>query len=39
MFKILQKAATVGIATVQYPTVPAVLSEHFRGRPEFDFAA
>src|ERR1019366_2742644 len=39
MFKILQKTVTTGIATVAYPSVPAVVSAHFRGRPEFDFAA
>lgn len=39
MFKILQKAFTTGIATVAYPDVPAVVSAHFRGRPEFDFAS
>ncbi len=38
MFKILQKAITTGIATVAYPDVPAVVSAHFRGAPEFDFA-
>ena len=37
MFKILQKTATTGIATVAYPDVPAVVSGNFRGRPEFDF--
>jgi Ni,Fe-hydrogenase III small subunit/formate hydrogenlyase subunit 6/NADH:ubiquinone oxidoreductase subunit I len=37
MFKILQKTVTTGIATVAYPDVPAVVSSHFRGRPEFDF--
>src|SRR5476649_132750 len=37
MFKILQKTFTTGIATVAYPDVPAVVSGHFRGRPEFDF--
>jgi Ni,Fe-hydrogenase III small subunit/formate hydrogenlyase subunit 6/NADH:ubiquinone oxidoreductase subunit I len=39
MFKILQKTVTTGIATVAYPDVPAVVSAHFRGRPEFDFAS
>jgi Ni,Fe-hydrogenase III small subunit/formate hydrogenlyase subunit 6/NADH:ubiquinone oxidoreductase subunit I len=39
MFKILQKTFTTGIATVAYPDVPAVVSAHFRGRPEFDFAS
>jgi Ni,Fe-hydrogenase III small subunit/formate hydrogenlyase subunit 6/NADH:ubiquinone oxidoreductase subunit I len=38
MFKILQQTITTGIATVAYPYVPAVVSAHFRGRPEFDFA-
>jgi Ni,Fe-hydrogenase III small subunit/ferredoxin len=36
MFKILQKAARVGIATVPYPQAPAVVSGQFRGRPEFE---
>jgi Ni,Fe-hydrogenase III small subunit/formate hydrogenlyase subunit 6/NADH:ubiquinone oxidoreductase subunit I len=39
MFKILQKTVTTGISTVAYPQVPAVVSAHFRGRPEFDFAS
>jgi Ni,Fe-hydrogenase III small subunit/formate hydrogenlyase subunit 6/NADH:ubiquinone oxidoreductase subunit I len=39
MFKILQQTVTTGIATVAYPDVPAVVSAHFRGRPEFDFAS
>ena len=39
MFKILQKTVTAGISTVAYPHVPAVVSAHFRGRPEFDFAS
>lgn len=39
MFKILEKAAKVGIATVPYPETRAIVSEHFRGRPEFDFTA
>ena len=39
MFKILQKAAAVGMATVPYPHAQAVVSEHWRGRPEFDWAA
>ena len=39
MFKILQKTLTTGTATVAYPDSPAVISEHFRGRPEFDLAA
>src|ERR1035438_7391449 len=39
MFKILQKTVTTGIATVAYPDVPAVVSAHFRGRPDFDFAS
>ena len=38
MFKILQKAVTTGVATVAYPDAPAVVSGHFRGQPEFDFA-
>src|ERR1051325_2832854 len=39
MFKILQKTVTTGCATVDYPQTRAVISEHFRGRPEFDLAA
>jgi Ni,Fe-hydrogenase III small subunit/formate hydrogenlyase subunit 6/NADH:ubiquinone oxidoreductase subunit I len=39
MFKILQKAFITGSATVAYPETPPVISEHFRGRPEFDFAS
>src|ERR1035438_6239773 len=39
MFKILQKTLSIGIATVAYPDVPAVVSGQFRGRPEFHFAA
>ena len=38
MFKILQKTVATGSATVAYPFSPAVISEHFRGRPEFDLA-
>ena len=37
MFKILQKTFRTGIVTAQYPTERAQLSEHFRGRPRFDF--
>jgi formate hydrogenlyase subunit 6/NADH:ubiquinone oxidoreductase subunit I len=37
MFKILQKTWQCGIVTVPYPDEPALISEHFRGRPEFDF--
>jgi Ni,Fe-hydrogenase III small subunit/formate hydrogenlyase subunit 6/NADH:ubiquinone oxidoreductase subunit I len=39
MFKILQKTFSEGIATVPYPDAAPVISEHFRGCPEFDFAA
>jgi Ni,Fe-hydrogenase III small subunit/formate hydrogenlyase subunit 6/NADH:ubiquinone oxidoreductase subunit I len=39
MFKILQKTMATGSATVAYPYTPAVISEHFRGCPEFDLAA
>ena len=39
MFKILQKTFTTGIATVGYPEAAPVVSEHFRGRPEFNFEA
>lgn len=37
MFKILQKAVSTGIVTVNYPAEPAKISERFRGRPSFDF--
>jgi Ni,Fe-hydrogenase III small subunit/formate hydrogenlyase subunit 6/NADH:ubiquinone oxidoreductase subunit I len=39
MFKILQQTFASGTATVRYPEVAPVLSENFRGRPEFDFAS
>ncbi|MFB3776472.1 MAG: NADH-quinone oxidoreductase subunit NuoB [Bryobacteraceae bacterium] len=39
MFKILQKTLKTGIVTRPYPAHPARPSEHFRGRPEFDFNA
>jgi Ni,Fe-hydrogenase III small subunit/formate hydrogenlyase subunit 6/NADH:ubiquinone oxidoreductase subunit I len=37
MFKILQKTFSTGIVTTAYPSKPVKLSEHFRGRPSFDF--
>jgi len=37
MFKIIQKTLRTGIVTRAYPTEPAQISEHFRGRPHFDF--
>lgn len=37
MFKILQKTISTGTVTVNYPAGPARTSEHFRGRPVFDF--
>ena len=37
MFKILQKTIRTGIVTTSYPTRPARVSDHFRGRPSFDF--
>ncbi len=37
MFKIIQKTVATGIVTKAYPTEPAQVSEHFRGRPSFDF--
>jgi Ni,Fe-hydrogenase III small subunit/formate hydrogenlyase subunit 6/NADH:ubiquinone oxidoreductase subunit I len=37
MFKILQKTVSTGIVTVNYPAESAKISEHFRGRPSFDF--
>lgn len=38
MFKILRKTAQTGLVTIGYPEKPAVLSEHFRGAPRFDFS-
>ena len=37
MFKIIQKTIATGIVTRNYPAEPAKISEHFRGRPHFDF--
>src|SRR5260370_14128933 len=37
MFKILQKTIATGIVTRAYPAELAQVSEHFRGRPHFDF--
>src|SRR6202008_2579186 len=37
MFKILQKTIATGIVTTKYPSEPAQISHHFRGRPSFDF--
>jgi len=37
MFKILQKSWDAGVVTVPYPDAAPRLSEHFRGRPAFDF--
>lgn len=37
MFKIIQKTIATGIVTAAYPDGPAQVSEHFRGRPSFDF--
>ena len=37
MFKILQKTISTGIVTTTYPGAPAQISQHFRGRPSFDF--
>src|SRR6266496_1210845 len=37
MFKILQKTLKTGTVTVNYPAEPAEISQHFRGRPSFDF--
>jgi Ni,Fe-hydrogenase III small subunit/Pyruvate/2-oxoacid:ferredoxin oxidoreductase delta subunit len=37
MFKIIQKTLRAGIVTKAYPTELAQVSEHFRGRPHFDF--
>ena len=37
MFKIIQKTIRTGIVTKAYPAELAQVSEHFRGRPDFDF--
>src|SRR5260370_31241678 len=37
MFKILHKTISTGIVTTAYPGAPAQISQHFRGRPSFDF--
>jgi Ni,Fe-hydrogenase III small subunit/formate hydrogenlyase subunit 6/NADH:ubiquinone oxidoreductase subunit I len=37
MFKILQKTASTGIVTANYPAEKPRVSENFRGRPRFDF--
>jgi Ni,Fe-hydrogenase III small subunit/Pyruvate/2-oxoacid:ferredoxin oxidoreductase delta subunit len=37
MFRILQKTFKTGTVTVNYPADSANISEHFRGRPSFDF--
>ncbi len=37
MFKIIQKTIATGIVTKAYPAELAHISEHFRGRPHFDF--
>jgi Ni,Fe-hydrogenase III small subunit/formate hydrogenlyase subunit 6/NADH:ubiquinone oxidoreductase subunit I len=37
MLKILQKTASTGIVTVNYPAESANISDRFRGRPSFDF--
>jgi formate hydrogenlyase subunit 6/NADH:ubiquinone oxidoreductase subunit I len=37
MFKIIQKTIRTGIVTKAYPAELAQVSEHFRGRPHFDF--
>ncbi len=39
MFKILEKTFRTGIVTKPYPKADAEVSGHFRGLPEFDFAA
>jgi Ni,Fe-hydrogenase III small subunit/formate hydrogenlyase subunit 6/NADH:ubiquinone oxidoreductase subunit I len=38
MFEILSKSIAMGVVTTDYPTTPADLSSHARGRPEIDFA-
>lgn len=37
MFKIIQKTVATGTVTTKYPGEPEQVSEHFRGRPSFDF--
>src|SRR6266705_6779174 len=37
MFKIIQKTIRTGIVTKAYPAELAHISEHFRGRPHFNF--
>jgi Ni,Fe-hydrogenase III small subunit/formate hydrogenlyase subunit 6/NADH:ubiquinone oxidoreductase subunit I len=37
MFKILQKTASTGIVTANYPAEKPRVAENFRGRPSFDF--
>jgi Ni,Fe-hydrogenase III small subunit/ferredoxin len=37
MFKILNNTLRTGIVTIGYPDAPAVVSERFRGAPQFDF--
>jgi len=37
MFKIIRKTIRTGIVTKAYPAELAHISEHFRGRPHFDF--
>jgi Ni,Fe-hydrogenase III small subunit/formate hydrogenlyase subunit 6/NADH:ubiquinone oxidoreductase subunit I len=37
MFRILQKTLKTGTVTANYPADSANVSEHFRGRPNFDF--
>jgi Ni,Fe-hydrogenase III small subunit/formate hydrogenlyase subunit 6/NADH:ubiquinone oxidoreductase subunit I len=38
MFKILRKTVQTGLVTIGYPDKPAVISQHYRGAPRFDFA-
>src|SRR5450755_1599002 len=38
MFKILRKAAQIGLVTIGYPEKAAHLSPHFRGAPRFVFS-
>ena len=38
MFNILHQSLSVGIVTTSYPDQPPTVSDHARGRPEFDFA-
>jgi Ni,Fe-hydrogenase III small subunit/formate hydrogenlyase subunit 6/NADH:ubiquinone oxidoreductase subunit I len=38
MFEILRKSLATGVVTTKYPEVPAQVSSHARGRPQFQYA-